>query len=496
MLILHSQFYLAGSEVQSSELLWNISSTNLGETEITFHRDTMEEITHTFKYGFLLILAGTLFGISFGLLRNFLWGYNVKSGNIQGWVLGLSLASYILLVPGITSPVLNVSLWVYVPALKTSLSSFSTRPGQMLQDSMLSIIQILFTSGSIPAGLLVGFYSIVVPGIKLVLLLIIMIQQEFMMKADQSTIKVCINYVKFISKWDSPKLFSYLVMIVLFNSLHHPPEVVSEGRMDEGFALYLLFSLGTLIAAVALQEPSEDQTSSADESVSSSHEVPFIIKKFGMQSIHRITLAATVLYVMLLVYGGFVPCVAMDLQPPLTVKLAEEILPFVPKLAIEDWPPRTTSLFGCLAHSVRSGIWNADINSLFIILLLGVFVVGFSSLHMLLLLLSAWMVKNKSIHVHNGPPSSSLHFIINMLNVANYLSMLDVFLMGCIVTCFTTKGTLAAAGTTMSLRQGMFWLMGAELVRSFSHHCVLPAIAQIVKQSNDHRRVDADNQLG
>mmetsp|Transcript_52993 Transcript_52993/g.134430 ORF Transcript_52993/g.134430 Transcript_52993/m.134430 type:complete len:148 (-) Transcript_52993:152-595(-) len=66
---------------------------------------------------------------------------------------------------------------------------------------------------------------------------------------------MCILAVQMISKWASPDMFAYMLLMYLVGGLDHPPTLKGVGQLDLGFRSFALFCIFSTVASLGIQAP-------------------------------------------------------------------------------------------------------------------------------------------------------------------------------------------------------------------------------------------------
>mmetsp|Transcript_52826 Transcript_52826/g.113140 ORF Transcript_52826/g.113140 Transcript_52826/m.113140 type:complete len:543 (-) Transcript_52826:36-1664(-) len=408
---------------------------------------------------FFLALAGLVLAFVIGMFWDRSLGPSADKARVMRSIVLLIVACYALMGPGVSYPVISINLKLHIPLPEDMRMPFVTgvsmpcfpSPSGMLIESMVSVISTLFKAGSWVAGVLVFFYGMAVPAIKLVIFVAIFVIVEIS-KADKSErlaqrLDSCVSWVRFISKWDAPKLFAYLTMKLVFDELNSPPHVTSAALLDIGFALYSLFSVGSLLACVIHYDFTAKHPRSSKQLALTSSGKPW--STWGL--VLAVAFAATV-FLLLFATGATLPMMSLKYVP--LYKIYGPLSPTIQSMGLEQ--EATLSLFGCLVRAF-GGLSMSNSNALMVVVLLFGFVVCLPTLSMLAYLVAALSRLFKSKNAERCLTSA-----IWWMNVFDYLGMLDVMLVGVVIMRATTVGALAQAGTTMALQTGFWWLCAAQ----------------------------------
>merc|ERR1740121_2338371 len=170
-------------------------------------------------------------------------------------MLGL-FASYALLLPGLFGVLFSFNLLINVYSVRIDVIRPGGHPGP-LTDSTWSLISLLFRTGSAFGGFLVILYGMVVPAAKLLLLAIGEYLRYSKVPFRVGVARGCIAIVQVISKWASPDMFAYILLLYLFRSLNHPGIMEAAAHLDVGFACMAGFCVFSTLFAHCIELPGE-----------------------------------------------------------------------------------------------------------------------------------------------------------------------------------------------------------------------------------------------
>lgn len=154
----------------------------------------------------------------------------------RNWIgIGMLLISIALLIPGLTFDLLTLD--ISINALISIEVYNETR-------SILGTIQDLFANGNAMVGVLILFFSVIVPFVKAVLLLLVTIFQHVPKR------KGIYKFIGLISKWSMADVFVVGVFIA-FLSLKSDNNVNAE--IHSGFWFFFLYCIVSIAAAQVIK---------------------------------------------------------------------------------------------------------------------------------------------------------------------------------------------------------------------------------------------------
>ncbi|CAE7242525.1 unnamed protein product [Symbiodinium natans] len=456
-----------------------------------FHIDSKKEIARWFFGALGIVLACTFLGKLWDLLLP-----PNKGQRIPRWVVTMVVSSYILMFPGIIYPVITVDVHVTDPKSGLTLPAFATfmnYPGDVLNESMWGIIKLLFPG---PASFLVGFYGLVVPAIKFVLFAKILKLKEFSKRTAETTasLRYNVSWLRFVSKWDSPKLFAYVVLLELFGMVSHEPEVHSRPILNKGFALYLVFSIGTLLASVAIPDDVRslipgstiddlqevDETSETTPAADAAAVTPKPEKKeattptffwlFGERHMLPVTLGLLLVFLIALSLALCMNLFSMTYKPKYWL-----MGPYEESFKALGVPETGgASGMGRIMGKALTRLESLDVSAVMCTLLIVIFTLGFTCLDMFALTIASYHVSrsvDQEKDVKKERWARALKFV-KFAHLYQFLSMLDVFIVGSVVSMITTLASLAGAGFYLSFDRGMIFVFLAEGIHIMTHVAV------------------------
>merc|ERR1719204_1553701 len=119
---------------------------------------------------------------------------------------------------------------------------------------MVSLVGRLAHDAMYLGAVLVTLYAMVVPTLKLVLLAL----GAFLKRRGtehQRLARLCIVVVQAVSKWASPDMFAYILLMYLIRGWDKPPEVNSHMDLGLGFTCFCVFCVGSTVSSLGIRMP-------------------------------------------------------------------------------------------------------------------------------------------------------------------------------------------------------------------------------------------------
>eukprot|EP00450_Noctiluca_scintillans_P010639 CAMPEP_0194483936 /NCGR_PEP_ID=MMETSP0253-20130528/5423_1 /TAXON_ID=2966 /ORGANISM="Noctiluca scintillans" /LENGTH=629 /DNA_ID=CAMNT_0039323669 /DNA_START=36 /DNA_END=1925 /DNA_ORIENTATION=+ len=360
------------------------------------------------------------------------------------WVILMTFSSYLFVVPGLFVLAFEGSFFATVYVSETDPIPVRMWQGR---DSLLTVITTLFRKKKIITGNLCVLYGILVPVVKLALITVLLVTSS-----DRRRIRSGATFwVKFLSKWDSPKIFSYMAMWIITIAFNNPPKVETHMTLGGGFLLYMVYCIGTLFAAVGLPDIANDPSERFYQ--------PWAIRTFGERGLVTCAVGSTVLFSILFFMGAVTPLMTLDFLPedghfipPVAYVLTELAVPTV-----------KVNFFDCLSlmynYLAISGV------TIFVMFttLLFLFVWIFTFVHVIGIAVATVMLtyctRGDTAYLR---PLRRLSWLCKQLHL---LAMLDVFIMGLSVGVLSVSGCFIDGGLSVKCDYGICFLVAAEVVR-------------------------------
>jgi hypothetical protein len=429
------------------------------------------------------LVGSVIFAAALGAVADalFLRKWYQVEGRPRGWVIGVLVASYAMLIPGIASTLFSVNIFldIKLSAMGDIGYNITRRP---ITESMWSVIGLLFKTGGTVGALLVILYAMVVPLLKILLLAV----GEFWRGSEQPRLRrassACIFLVQLTSKWASPDMFAYILLLVLCRHLDHPPLIQSAASLDVGFSCFCLFCLCSTFSTLSIERPNAEprglQLANSDEDgvASLALEVAKIPQLVFLQRglkkrLLPVVSVLTAAFFALFFCGLLTPCMSVHIDTSVLVEPKGPVprnLDWMLDEALDslDLTPlmhADVSLLECMSR-LMGWISKGEITSLVAFLMLAVFTVSITVVDMLLLWAATF------VSAQPGPNKA-----LAASHVLKHISMLDVFCMGVVVVCMAGHA-YRDQGVNLDLARGMLPLIGAECVHYAVFHIVSNAV--------------------
>mmetsp|Transcript_60107 Transcript_60107/g.158114 ORF Transcript_60107/g.158114 Transcript_60107/m.158114 type:complete len:490 (+) Transcript_60107:68-1537(+) len=429
------------------------------------------EVINVFTWSVLGVLAGASVVLYAGQkLQAKVLGIPVRPSHAgvprtSNWVLFSFMGCYSLLVPGLICPLFSYNLSALGGNVEMAEATHS----------MLSFIQQLWGTNCTSGALLVVLYAIVVPAIKLVLLLLSEVWRrqgpEQVMKARR-----CVGVLQHISKWASPDMFAYVLLLFLMRSLNHPPTLQAVSQMDVGFTCFAVFCVGSTVAALGLRMPP----------------LPDGAKEAEPRCFGWMRRPAVQAGIVALLFAAFVPLLIVGLsQPSMSLKvdpngffepngpLPEMLRPIVMSLGIEEIAHAEVSIWQCMGK-LAEWAGSGEANSLIGFILFAVCAVAATIVDMLLLLAAALMTLRRAARpvtpsneasAPAGRDGAEPLLLVRIAQVLKKLSFLDVAIVGIVVVVLGGQA-YRVQGLILSMEMGLVPLFLAETCHYLAYYLV------------------------
>jgi len=380
-------------------------------------------------------------------------------GHPKGWTIGIILCTYTMLFPALRSVLFSFNIFFNI---EDSMGYNLTR--QPITESMLFLVNLLFKTGGQTGAYLIILYAIVTPAMKVVFLVLGELWRNSDREIFRSISSVCILLVQVTSKWASPDMFAYILLLFLIRGMDHPPHMLSTAKLDVGFQCFTVFCLCSTFSTLAIHRPKLERQ---EQQPSASAATPLLLRCGGKQgALLIVTLLGTAFTVLLLI-GIFIPCLGLHVDTNILVKpkgpvpksMAWMLEDAIDDLKIRPWLQAEVSMWQCIAALAQWSL-TGEAACILAFVLLAVFAVALSVMDMLVLAAATLTLE--------VPESSSAMAVSRMLK---HVSMLDVFCMGVCVVCLAGQA-YSAQGFCLSLRSGLFPLIGAECLHYITFYLV------------------------
>jgi len=364
----------------------------------------------------------------------------------RGWVIGMLTASYMLLLPGLTCILFAFKL--------ADLNGAQTLKDK--QENMLEFAKELWEESSYFGTACVVGFAMVIPVLKLVLLTVGGTLRHSDNEGKVEIARRSIHFVQVVSKWASPDMFAYILLLYLIRKLNNPPELNGLMQLDIGFTCFATFCVFSTISSLGVRTPVRRVQDRKQQKA-------YVGLALG------IAIVTTIIFWNCFVIGLTQPSMALRLDFELLVEsgqLPAYMLPIIEALGIAEKARDDVCLWECIW---QLWMWAfpkdapIELNSFIAFFMFGVFVIVFTVIDMITLLVTAIMLQFRTTR-----PEMALE----ITHVLRKLSMLDVAVVGVIVIILAGK-IYEKMGVILSISSGLYYLMAAEGCHYVLHYTVI-----------------------
>mmetsp|Transcript_37293 Transcript_37293/g.79180 ORF Transcript_37293/g.79180 Transcript_37293/m.79180 type:complete len:503 (-) Transcript_37293:146-1654(-) len=364
----------------------------------------------------------------------------------RGWVVGMLFASYTLLVPGLVCTLF---------AFKISQLNGS-EVLKDIQENMLEFTKELWDFGAYFGVACILGFAMVIPLVKLVLLCVGGWLRHSDDEAQVQIARRSIHFVQVISKWASPDMFAYILLLYLIRKLDHPPMMDGLMHLDMGFSCFSTFCVFSTVSSLGVRSPLKPDKGRV-------HRLPSPVFTLAL------SIVCLILFTVCLVIGMREPAMSLSLDFDKMVEageLAPEMLDVVKSLGIAEMAKDDVSLWSCIWE-----LWNwsfpknapIEVNTFIAFTMLGVFSVLFTIVDMITLVVIAGMMQFSPARPYWG---------LEVTHLFRKLSMLDVTVVG-VVVIVLAGAIYAKMGVILKLNTGIYFLAVAEAAHYVIHYTVV-----------------------
>eukprot|EP00913_Durusdinium_trenchii_P000632 g585.t1 len=196
------------------------------------------------------------------------------------------IASYVLLVPGLTQVIFSFNIVVNVLGHRIDVQP--EKGHVACTETITGLVELLNRTGSRTGAVLIVLYAVVVPILKLLLLAL---GEAFRYSSARGCVMIsrtCILVVQSISKWACPDMFAYILLVHLVRLL------------DNGSLILTAATLGQCIHPKVIR-------SSLPRAALLTTRTPWC----SPSMLRRVTTVLCVAFVILFGVGLFLPCMAL-----------------------------------------------------------------------------------------------------------------------------------------------------------------------------------------
>ena len=151
----------------------------------------------------------------------------MMEGRPRFWSILLLLASYLLLIPGLINPVFSFSIVINIIGHRKVVEPEAGHP--VCTETTNGLAHLLWKTGSKIGAFLVILFSMVIPAIELVMLILGEVFRFGSAKCAEFFWWVII-WVQHRSKWASPDMFAYILLVDLVRTLEVESLILSRAR--------------------------------------------------------------------------------------------------------------------------------------------------------------------------------------------------------------------------------------------------------------------------
>jgi len=447
--------------------------------------NSVEDINRTLYLMASCVAAITLFGACIDIFCR----CKAMEGRPKLWAIALLFSSYLLLIPGLTSVLLSFAIVVNVIGHRINVHPHHLQ--NSCTESTPGLVHLLHRSGGNTGAALLVLFAMVVPAVELILLIIGELFRFRNCPCCARSARAVIIWVQHRSKWASPDMFAYILLVHLVRGMQCRPLILTDARLDVGFSAFCGFCILATISSMGFPLPKAP----VNEEVGVQEEVqpPLSLRLLGRQGVAFVVFVLTLAFAVLLGMGLRLPCLSLHInqkplyQPvgplPLTAKPAVDALD-VPAMLNAD-----VSIEACLS-ALLGRLKEGEANSALAFTMYAIFVIGLTCLDMLVLLIAA--VRICSWGSASSRPCSSVAgesssmprpccFLVTA-GVLKKLSMLDVSIVGVFLMTYCME-IYKKIGVIVSTRRGLLALFGAEVIHTFTYFIVTSAVEYATSQA-------------
>lgn len=473
-----------GAHHAGAELRSLLSSINITSTPNSLGGNSLQVVNGSLHFIVFMVLAAVIAG---GVVDCLCPLASTSKGSPGAGLIGMLCASYCLLIPGIFFGLFSYNVFVelHFELIMLPFDVAWNLTSQAMTESMYSLIRLLFDSGGWTGGCLVIMYAIILPALKIVLLLVAEGWRHSSNIERRNLACTSIHVVQLVSKWASPDMFAYILLLFLLRNLGHPPEVHSEAALDVGFLCFSVFCVASTLSSLLISPPVA--------LVEAPHKSPAWVRRLQAEmKVQQAAYALAALFFVLLLAGFVVPCMGLrlsvdSLMEP-TGAVPEAGRHIVEGLHLEDKVKSEVTLWRATCAML---FWASEGESACAVafLLLSLFVIAFSTLDVVVLVIAVSQLgdpsKNQgfstsafsSLSRASLAPSPVKLFLptpaeaLRTAWVLKHIAMLDVFCMGVVVVCLA-GAAYRSMGIVLELRSGIVLLIGAEVAHNILYFLV------------------------
>lgn len=415
--------------------------------------------------------------------------FKFMDGRPKFWAIAMLVCSYVLLIPGLTQPLFSFNIVIniigqrkYVEPDPSAKSCTESTPG---------LVRLLLDTGCHMGAVVVILFAMVIPALELIMLVVGEIFRFSCAKCGP-VFRWIILWVQHRSKWASPDTFAYILLVHLVRTLDREPLILTRARLDIGFACFTVFCVTATVSALGVPLPPQDRSGGPTSP-------PLYFRCCGAMGTLITSIILLVVFSVLFYIGCTTPCMSLVIEekqlfPPYG-PLPLSAKPAVDALDLPDLLNSDTSVASCIRGMYKrltSGEANWEANTILAITVYTAFVVVFTALDVLALVLAAFRLAcgheymslsdpeepramdQRSIHeltFHHCPFAEAAH-------VMKKLAMLDVSIAGVslVTVCMSMYQKY---GIVVSTQKGLYILLAAEVIHNILFHIVTTAVEYV-----------------
>jgi len=256
--------------------------------------------------------------------------------------------------------------------------------------------------------------------------------------------------VQAVSKWASPDMFAYILLMYLIRGLNKPPVVNSHMDLGRGFTCFCVFCVGSTVSSLGIRVPALP--------VSADGGAPPQPRQIPGAVAAALQVVLTLAFAVFLVLGLTCPSMDLHLDMDLLYKVKPELLPLKDIIDAMDLPALLhldVGVWECIVQLCR---WagEGELNSFIALVLYSVFAVCLPVVDVALLFVAT------VLNGLGGPLSARSRQMLAASRVVRKMAMLDVSVMGCFVVTMSLA-SLRAKGVIVKMCVGVLYLLCAEI---------------------------------
>lgn len=416
-----------------------------------------------------LVLLAITAAILFGFYMDRYHRGGIMEGRPRFWAIFLLVISYVILIPGLLNPLFSFTIAVDVLGNRKNIQPEDGHP--VCTENTTGLAHLLLKTGSNLGAVLVILFSMVIPAIELIMLIV---GETFRFAGGccAEVFRYVIVWVQHRSKWASPDMFAYVFLVHLVHTLDHRPLILTNARLEIGFACFSVFVVTATASAIGVPLPRVNLQEGGPKA-------PLVYRCLGDRGVAVTTVILAACFMVLFFLGITTPCMAMSLDtkqlfPPYG-PLPENFKPAIEVLDLSDMLASETSVVSCV-QDLFARLASGEATVLISLALMCGCVIGCTLFDMVFLVIIA--LRNgfrgagySKLADTNGQRCSWM----SAARLLRKLSMLDVSMVGVwlVTECMAMY---AKYGVAVVVRHGVWICLAAELFHSVAYYIVESAI--------------------